>query len=448
MLLDINSAFYSWIRGGMLVLFIYHVIIYFQNKDRIHKNYSIYLFCLTVYLIRDAFTNPLVQHYYQYISFSIQYIGYAYFIYFSSSLLNCELHFPKLDHRVKQLSKLLIAFALTLVVVQFFWGYEAQKKVVGYSVPFSSFCAFYAFYVLSRRRTKQVFYLLSGSIIFLVLANISSVKMIKGDYYLIDWKVHRMFYYFIGTIIQSIIFAILTGNYFREISEKKRAMEVSLLKQANQISELKITALKSQMNPHFLFNSLNSINNFVIQNKIDEASNFITKFSVLIRKVLQTTDRSSITLREELKILSVYIHLEQMRLKDSFCFEKRIAEDVNPDELLVVPLFLQPFFENAIWHGLSLKRGRKNLVLNISKEEDRIKVVIEDNGIGILASKKMKESSAIKKKSYGIRIVSERLKNMFPEQETSIQIQDISNEEDTGTMVSIVFPLQLVNTKY
>ncbi len=440
MLLDITSPFYSWIRGGLLVLFVYHFIIYIQNRDSLHKYYSIYLFCLTIYLIRDAFFNETIQYYYQYISFSIQYVGYAYFIHFCRSLVETKKNFPKLDRRAVKLSKALIIFSFFLVIVQYFWGYEVQKMVVAWSVPFTSFCAFYIFYVVSKKKSKQVFYLLSGSILFLILANISSIKMVKGEFYLIDFKAHRMFYYFVGAIIQSTIFAILIGNYFWEITEKKRKAEVNILKQKNQISELKMTALKSQMNPHFLFNSLNSINNYVIQNKVEEASNYITKFSSLVRKVLQVTNENSISLKEELDVLAIYVKLEQMRLKNSFSFVKEIDESINTNELKVVPLFLQPFVENAIWHGLSLKKGENKLTLSIKVKENNIVVKVIDNGIGLKTAQNKKNKQSVNKKSYGINLVKERLYLMY---DKKVKVEDISNKNSTGTQAFISFPYNI-----
>ncbi|CAL2103952.1 Histidine kinase-, DNA gyrase B-, and HSP90-like ATPase [Tenacibaculum sp. 190130A14a] len=439
-LLDITSAFYSWIRGGLLVLFVYHFVIYLQNKDNVHKYYSIYLFCLTVYVIRDAFTNPVVQHYYEYISFSIQYMGYAYFVAFCRSLVNCKKYFPKLDKNAKILSYVLLAFSFTLVLVQYFFGYEVQKKVVAYSVPLSSFCAFYVFYILSKRKTRQVKYLLVGAVLFLIFANISSIKMIRGEFYLIDFKVHRMFYYFVGAIIQSTIYAILIGNYFKEIFEKKREAEISLLTQSNQISELKMIALKSQMNPHFLFNSLNSINNYVIQNKVDEASNYITKFSSLVRKVLQATNENTISLEEELQIIAIYVKLEQMRLKGNFTVNQTIDKTIPLNKVRVVPLFMQPFIENAIWHGLSLKKGDKKLSINITRKTDNIEVSIKDNGIGIRASKNRKSANPVKRKSYGINIVKERMRLMYGDN-YDVVIEEISCDNETGTLVVIRFPL-------
>ncbi len=439
MLLDISSTFYQWIRGGLIVLFVYHIIFYAQNKDKIHKFYSGYLFCLTVYLLRDIFEHQSVQYYYQYISFSIQYIGYVYFIYFCRELTKSKKRFPKLDYGVLLLSRTLILFSIILIIIEFFYGYEVQKMAVAYSLPIATLFAFYVFYLLSKIKTAQVLYLLLGSILFLIFANISSLKMIKGDQYLINLPVHRMFYYFVGAIIQSTFFAILIGTHFRKILEKKREVEINLLKQSNQISQLKIIALKNQMNPHFLFNSLNSINNFVIQNKIDEASNFITKFSFLIRKVLDVTNENAISLTKELEILSIYVKLEQMRLKKGFEFNVLINKNIDSSKLKVVPLFLQPFIENAIWHGLQLEEKEKKISLEITAVKNHIKVLITDNGIGIKKSKSIKNKQVHIKESYGINIVKERMELMYGNK-IQIQIKDLLDEGKNGTKVSLTFP--------
>ncbi|WP_435260694.1 sensor histidine kinase [Tenacibaculum sp. nBUS_03] len=439
MLLDISSTFYQWVRGGLIVLFVYHVIFYAQNKDKIYKFYSGYLFCLTVYLLRDIFENQTVQYYYQYISFSIQYIGFVFFINFCRELTKSKKKFPRIDYGVLLLSRALVAFSILLIIIQFLYGYEIQKKVVTYSLPITTLFSFYVFYLLSKIKTTQVQYLLLGCILFLVFANISSLKMMKGDQYLINLPVHRMFYYFVGAIIQSTFFAILIGTHYRKILEKKREVEINFLKQSNQISQLKIIALKNQMNPHFLFNSLNSINNFVIQNKIDEASNFITKFSFLVRRVLDVTNENAISLTKELEILSIYVKLEQMRLKKGFEFEVLLNPNVNNSKLKVVPLFLQPFIENAIWHGLQLDEKGKKISLEITEVKSNIKVLIIDNGIGIKKSKSIKNKQIHIKQSYGINIVKERMKLMYGNK-IQIQIKDLLDEGKNGTKVSLMFP--------
>ncbi len=438
MLLDITSAFYSWIQGGFLVLFVYHLVIYIQNKDTIHKYYSIYLFCLTVYLFRETFTSNTIQYIYEYVSFTIQLIAYVAFIFFTRTIANSKKQFPKLDKLIVLLSNLLLILVLILILVQYFLGYEAQKKVVAYSLPFLTFCAFLIFYILSKNKTKQVFYLILGSVLFLIFANISSIKMLKGDGYLLDFEVHYMFYYFVGAIVQSIIFAVLIGNYFTEITNKKKEAEINLLKQNHQIAELKMMSLQNQMNPHFLFNSLNSINNFVVQNKIEKASSFITKFSYLVRKVLQATSSNLISLKDELEIITTYIKLEQMRLKNSFVFTQIIDKRVNQEKLKVVPLFVQPFVENAIWHGLSPKKGNKELSLSIQLlKNNLLQVKIIDNGIGLNEANKKKSKD---RKSFGINIAKERLKLIYGK-EVKISIVDMSSSKKTsGTSVLITFP--------
>lgn len=442
MLLDITSSFYSWIRGGLFALFIYHFIFYLQNNDKLHKCYSIYLLCLVIYLMRDVIVNPTVQYLYQYLSFSIQYVGYVFFIQFCRDLTKSQEHFPKIDKLAKLLSVVLLVFAGTLMLVQFLWGYEVQKEVVALSVPVATICALSVFYLLLKSNSRHAKFLLLGSVFFLVFANISAVKMVKGEMYLINWPVHRMFYYFLGAFVQCLIFAVLIGSHFREIIERKQEAELNLLKQSNQIYELKMIALKSQISPHFLFNSLNSINNYVIHNEVDKASDYITKFSSLIRNVLQVSNENLISLKEELEIIAIYVHLEQMRLKNGFQFKTIIDPALNTERLKVVPLFLQPFIENAIWHGLSSKSGDKTIVLMVEKKEKMVKVSITDNGIGIKKSAKNKMKLKSSKKSLGIKIVKERMDLMY-KRNVEVSIRDLAEINETGTEISLVFPLKI-----
>ncbi|WP_236536156.1 sensor histidine kinase [Tenacibaculum maritimum] len=136
-----------------------------------------------------------------------------------------------------------------------------------------------------------------------------------------------------------------------------------------------------------------------------------------------------------------------MRLKDSFSFRQMVDENLSSEDLAVIPFFLQPFVENSIWHGLSLKKGEKKLELEILKEGKSVVARIKDNGIGCEESQRRKLNNLIKRKSFGIQIVEERLKIMYPDEETSIRIQDISDSETTGTEVVIVFPLKYEDSR-
>lgn len=150
-----------------------------------------------------------------------------------------------------------------------------------------------------------------------------------------------------------------------------------------RLAEVEMTALRAQMNPNFLFNCLNSIKFFIIQNDTDKASDYLTKFGRLIRLILQNIKSELITLDLELEALSLYVELESLRFENKFHYELKIMEDVSVEYFEVPPLIIQPFVENAIWHGLMHKKQEDGeLKVTISMHGDAVRCEIEDNGVG------------------------------------------------------------------
>ena len=201
-----------------------------------------------------------------------------------------------------------------------------------------------------------------------------------------------------------------------------------------------MTTLQSQMNPHFLFNSLNSINNFVLKNEVEKASDYITKFSKLIRVILNSSSSPTSSLTEELKILALYVKLEQMRVTGGFKYIVNIDKNLNLDSIKVPPLFLQPFIENAIWHGIMKKEGEKIINLTIKEDKGNVLCTVLDNGIGI---NKTKEQTYLlqKRKFFGARATENRIRILHQNKGVHIETKDISTDTNTGTQVLISFPL-------
>ncbi|MBA6156875.1 histidine kinase [Tenacibaculum sp. S7007] len=437
MLLDVNSLFYSWIRGGVFLLLLYHFVFYLKHKEDVYKYYSIYLLGVFIFLIKDAFRSESMVQVYEYLMFSIQFLAFSFYIHFTRSLLDTKRDYPAWDKEASFIAKSLLVMGFVLLIVQFFFGFEFQKQVLIYGAPLLSIIFIIRLSYVKVIFSKEGIYSLMGSVILLICANITVIKMIRGEFFLINLKVHSMFYYFIGILIQTTIYAFLLADALQKIEIEKSKIEYDLLEKSSQLYKLKMTAFKNKMNPHFLFNSLNSINNFVLQNKKEEASIYITKFSSLVRKVLQTTEKVSISLAEELRISELYINIEQARLRNSFLYEINVEENIDVEELKVVPLYLQPFVENAIWHGLSLKEGEKKLTINIREKENYIFTEVIDNGIGFEESKNRKNSQNIQRKSFGIDTIKSRLNLIYTPQSNFVKISD---EETIGTKVLIKFP--------
>ena len=250
-----------------------------------------------------------------------------------------------------------------------------------------------------------------------------------------------MFFVYVGVLTQCLILSVIIGSIIKKIEEKSKNAEVKLAVKLKEMEELKMTALQSQMNPHFLFNSLNSINNFVLKSDVEKASDYITKFSRLIRVILNSSSSPTSTLAEELGILSLYVKLEQMRVSGGFDYIVNIEENLNLEPIKVPPLFLQPFIENAIWHGIMKKEGEKTIVLTIKKENDKVWCIIVDNGIGINKAKELEHMSQ-KRKFFGAKATENRIRMLYQNNHVHIETKDISSSITTGTQVSISFPLK------
>lgn len=149
-----------------------------------------------------------------------------------------------------------------------------------------------------------------------------------------------------------------------------------------QLLELEMRALRAQMNPHFIYNALNSIQSLVATNQTSSANKYISKFARLLRQVLESSKRSEITLSKEMEALGLYVDLEKLRLDDNVAFNVHIEEDINPDMIVIPPLILQPFVENSLWHGLSAKAGEKRIEIIVSGDPTWVHFSITDNGIG------------------------------------------------------------------
>ncbi|HVY74340.1 MAG TPA: histidine kinase [Puia sp.] len=206
--------------------------------------------------------------------------------------------------------------------------------------------------------------------------------------------------------------------------------------------DLEMQALRAQMNPHFIFNCLNSINRFILKNETMAASDYLTKFSRLIRMVLVNSKNKLVTLEDELDTLKLYLDMERLRFKNSFDYGISFINSVDPQVVMVPPMLLQPFCENAIWHGLMNKPGHGRLDISFFLEsEDMLVCRIADNGIGRQAASLLKSKSVEKQKSMGLKITQERLELMNGNHEgkTYFEVEDLfdNHGQPAGTAVTI-----------
>lgn len=249
-----------------------------------------------------------------------------------------------------------------------------------------------------------------------------------------------------------LAFSLLSGWLIYMWQEKRagiirrKAEEKSRL--GKLISSYKLLALQAQMNPHFIFNSMNSIQAFILEQKEQDAYQYLSKFSRLIRNVLDHSDKLSIPLDQEISTLKTYLELEQYRFENKFRYELYIAPDIDIPGVSLPPMLVQPYVENAIWHGLlNLPQGNQGkLWLSFLREDERLKIIIRDNGIGrVKAAEKKKHTHT----PVAMELTAKRLQivhQLWGDATIRISITDLydENQAATGTQVELYLPLNIL----
>ncbi|MBN2669151.1 MAG: tetratricopeptide repeat protein [Bacteroidales bacterium] len=209
---------------------------------------------------------------------------------------------------------------------------------------------------------------------------------------------------------------------------------------ANQMLALK--SLRSQMNPHFIFNALNSVNSFISTNNERAANKYLSEFSRLMRAVLDNSEHNFIPLSTEINMLELYLNLEHLRFQDKFDYQFKVQENIDLEQYEIPPMLIQPYIENAIWHGLRYKESKGFLKVEITENKETVAVLIEDNGIGRKASQEIKTKNQKAKTSTGLRNIKTRLEVLNQTYKTNIraEISDLENNNITGTRVEIFVP--------
>jgi tetratricopeptide (TPR) repeat protein len=266
----------------------------------------------------------------------------------------------------------------------------------------------------------------------------------------------------VGSIIILFLFAVLfvrniilqrrSESRRRELAEnelliQKLESEKSRAVLLNQQTELEMKALRAQMNPHFIFNCLNSINRFIIQNDAEKAADYLTKFAKLIRIILEKSGHSFIPLAEELECLKLYMDLEALRFENPFIYEIK-TDGLNRETVMVPSLLIQPFVENAIWHGLSPGQGRTGkITISLRPGNDFLYCEISDNGIGLSGSAALKEKNRENKKSLGIELTRNRLSlaDSLNPANLGVRFMELKDAEGNvcGTSVNLNIPVKV-----
>jgi len=479
-----------FISGFIFTLSLYHFLLFFQHKDKSYLYYSLYTLLTFIYLLNKTsnyFLSDLVAYLDSFlvsINISIQWAIFIVYLQFARVYINLK----KANSRWNTIMNYVIIIQITILLIISFYAYYTQNtKLISnifypYIAPLLFPIGVVFLFVIAKFDNILKYYIILGSGIYLFLATVSLIFIFTG----IEGS---LLPFYLAVIIENIFFALGLGAKQKKIQEDKNNaqqtviegqrinldlqkeikikldQEVALqteriiqltqdnkkeqkrklaLEYSKQTLDLRMRALQTQMNPHFLFNSLNSIKHFIIKNNKEDATYFLSKLSMFIRKILDSSRLKEITLQEEVSIMQLYLEVENIRLKKRIQFDIDIAKDVPTETIKIPPLVLQPFIENAIWHGLALKKGLKKITMNISIVNRILKIQIIDNGIGRHVAAQYKAAKLVEKESQGINLTKERLIafTSHKTKTTSITFEDLfENKLATGTIVMIQIPM-------
>jgi len=482
----------------LFYLFVFFLIQFFQHKKSFYLLYSLYALVNAVNLLKyidgvffsTFFQSPLGQKIAQSFHFPSQLIGSILFTYFVVEIMQFRREFLK---TVRILDKVYKFLSVVFVIISAVKLLSPKYDPISYFhvfiwIPAQYVIFFWVFYRVVKSKLAIKWFILSGMTALAMSYLILTLFSIEGQ----DAKYQTLYIFYIGILMESLLFALAIGleqkmlylekaevqkKYILQLEENhsikesiNRTLQDELLqsreeienitakaqlerteklmvKFENRFAQLRLDALRSQMNPHFIFNALNSIKSYFIENNQEKAIFYLTKFSKLIRTILENSREDQIPLSEELETLKIYVAIESDRFDNHIDFEVAVDESITAEEVMVPALFLQPFVENSIWHGLSTKKGEKKIVILVDQMEnhDDLTIIIEDNGIGRKESELKKMESPFEKQSIGLSLTADRL-DLFTKKTGKryryhiMDLLDQNTGEPAGTKVTIELP--------
>jgi sensor histidine kinase YesM len=306
--------------------------------------------------------------------------------------------------------------------------------------------------ILNKKFSLQIIYLSILTIVFsLVSTYVWMITLIKIGVWNVnkltkerpDVSFYQVYFYNLFIILLTLAGWVLIYFLFHYVKTVRREEQLKVQLRFEMI-ELEAKALRSQMNPHFIFNCMNSIKSLIQKNDQEKSILYLTTFSKLIRTVFQNSDKREISLHDEIETCRLYTQLESMRFNNKFNYQFNIDKTLDLKSVMVPALIVQPFIENAIWHGIMPKEDGGSLIVKVSKTDHTISCIVDDNGIGREISKQNKFTSKDPMhESKGEHLTQARLDldNLLNERNAKIEIidQKDENSKPTGTTVILSF---------
>lgn len=458
-----NSNFngLGWaVTSILFYLSVYHFFLYIKNREKFYLFYSIYAFINAINLIKrvkGVFVEDIYNawpDFFIHVNFPIQFTSYLVFSFFIMEILNFRKHYPKFKAFFTKYAFIISLIFGVLVAGRYLWdGYDMMRGFyILVFMPITLLFTLYGIFLVVKIPEKVKYYILTGFLVLAIFTSLLAFLTFGKDVSFTN-KYYYLFY--IPVLVENFLYTFALAIKQREVYHEKISIQKDLYEQLEmnenlrsqlneklkeelvmkeekiysleadakeqrigklkadyekEITLLHLQSLRNQMNPHFIFNALNSIKVYLIENDKENAVTYLNKFAKLIRMVLESSRMFSIALGEELDIARLYVSLESIRFEKSIRFDLIVENGVDLVNTKVPPLILQPFLENAIWHGLTRKHGDKSIIIKVMRVEGNLLVSIRDNGIGRKKSEELMVNKSIKKQSLGIKLNSERLR--------------------------------------
>jgi len=485
---------------SLFTLFIFALVVWLRVRGKLYFYYLGYLFFLIIFgFIVLCKTLAPVGNFFQYIpqlskelNEPVQFIFIAFYIFFIINLLRVGLFDRPLARALRYLGMVCLIYAVCRFLFNVFFFDPQFAPTLFNTIRLIILPINFAliFWIIFKVKSPLLGYFIIGQSLFFIGAvlgsyiNYSGMEDIPGHFF--GFKEASNIVFQIGIIGEVYCFSLALGKNVSLIQEEKERTDAALIKQfkenerlqanmnremdikihekttdlirlyteieqekeekiksefTQKIKETEMVALRSQMNPHFIFNSMNAIKNLIMTSRNDDAMTYLDDFSSLLRHILQNSNQREITVEEELEILELYLSLEQSRMGANFNYHINFLSKEELSQYQIPPLLLQPIVENAIWHGLqpSLK-AEKELTVTFDTTEN-LKIIIEDNGIG-------REESAKKKKLHpamGTNLIRDRLAlhNHLSDYAVRLEIVDLKkNGRGQGTRVTLIYNIE------
>ena len=492
-------VFFSAALGALLFISLFTFAQYLLNRDAPYSWYALYLLITAIWLWQSTrvwfggalpLSDPTVLIAYMLL---LKYGMIVSYIFFIGHLLEVSRQQPRLDRWTRYFVRFFTLSVLVLLA-ELFMPYRRPTgfTYVAIGIDVLTYAGLLLLIIgMLRNRHPLMRYVLIG--FGLILSGAMSATFLKYTGLPATDQLVRMpmFYVTMTILLEILCFSLALGRRFQlnkeekiqtqqqliqqlqenqrlqqthtveleyqlnqrtqEIQEQSRLLEQQHIRQLEtefeqKLADTEMTALRAQMNPHFIFNCLNSIKLYTLDNEADKASDYLTKFSRLIRLVLENSRSELVSLHNELEALQLYIELEAMRFKQKVQFTIQVSPEIDQQYVCIPPLLLQPYVENAIWHGLMHKPEGGTVSVEVSQPQDNLlHIEITDDGVGRARANELKSKSAGKHKSFGMQVTADRIRmiNQLYNIQTQAQVMDLVDSfgEACGTKVILEIPV-------